>query len=184
MITEMWISKIYWTWSPHDCLVYILCTITNCAVHFKPRGVTWGEDYCVLQCTLKTWFHPISFSKKCKVMKTLLNFYPKYYPRLSCTMIDVSAHYGIPPPKKVSSYAFIVYYTKYLIFIMSHLLNLNNLWLLHWRSYLCTDNVRLNHRFLWFECSIGYNSTQTLVQDKHRHDYVRGFSNYLTSNVL
>ena len=125
----MWISKIYWTWSPHDCLVYILCTITNCAVHFKPRGVTWGEDYCVLQCTLKTWFHPISFSKKCKVMKTLLNFYPKYYPRLSCTMIDVSAHYGIPPPKKISSYAFIVYYTKYLIFILSHLLNLNNLWL-------------------------------------------------------
>ena len=60
----MWISKIYWTWSPHNCLVYILCTITNCAVHFKPRGVTWGEDYCVLQCTLKTWFHPISFSKK------------------------------------------------------------------------------------------------------------------------
>ena len=118
----MWISKIYWTWSPHDCLVYILCTITNCAVHFTPRGVTWGEDYCVLQCTLKTWFHPISFSKKCKVMKTLLNFYPKYYPRLSCTMIDVSAHYVIPPPQKISSYAFIVYYTKYLIFILSDLL--------------------------------------------------------------
>ena len=55
-------------------------------------------------------------------MKTLLNFYPKYYPRLSCTMIDVSAHYGIPPPKKISSYAFIVYYTKYLIFILSDLL--------------------------------------------------------------
>ena len=33
-------------------------------------------------------------------MKTLLNFYPKYHPRLSCTMIDVSPHYGIPPPKK------------------------------------------------------------------------------------
>ena len=55
-------------------------------------------------------------------MKTLLNFYPKYYPRLSCTMIDVSAHYGIPPPQKISSYAFIVYYTKYLIFILSDLL--------------------------------------------------------------
>ena len=55
-------------------------------------------------------------------MKTLLNFYPKYYPRLSCTMTDVSAHYVIPPPQKISSYAFIVYYTKYLIFILSDLL--------------------------------------------------------------
>ena len=33
-----------------------------------------------------------------------------------------------PTPQKISSYAFIVYYTKYLIFILSHLLNLNNLW--------------------------------------------------------
>ena len=32
-----------------------------------------------------------------------------------------------PTPQKISSYAFIAYYTKYLIFILSHLLNLNNL---------------------------------------------------------
>ena len=66
-------------------------------------------------------------------MKTLLNFYPIYYPRLSCTLIILSAHFGFPPPKKISSYAFIVYYTKYLIFILSHLLNLNNLWLMYIR---------------------------------------------------
>ena len=71
---------------------------------------------------LKLDFTQYPFLKKCKVMKTLLNFYPKYYPRLSCTMIDVSAHYVIPPPQKISSYPFIVYYTKYLIFILSDLL--------------------------------------------------------------
>ena len=29
-----WISKIYWSLPPQNFLVYILCTIMNCAIHF------------------------------------------------------------------------------------------------------------------------------------------------------
>ena len=42
-------------------------------------GSNLGQDCCVQQCTLETWLHPISFSKKAKSQKNLLIFYPLHY---------------------------------------------------------------------------------------------------------
>ena len=62
---------------------FIFCVLSQIMQYTLNQGEYLGEKIIVSQCTLKTWFHPISFSKKCRVMKNLLNFYPIYFPWLS-----------------------------------------------------------------------------------------------------
>ena len=79
------------------CTFFVLSWIVQ---YTLSTGSNLGQDYCVQQCTLETWLHPISFSKKAKSQKNLLIFYPLHYTWLICTLKIASAHFGISPPTK------------------------------------------------------------------------------------